>query len=98
MRGPTDMKRTKETQRENDHEESPRTDPAVGGVEDARDGADGDSPDETFEVPAAFVGKPGVELLLEACGLYGIDPDPRRKPNHPTDARELASWKYYGED
>ncbi len=33
-----------------------------------------------------------IELLLEACGVFGINPDPDVRPV------ELLSWRYYRED
>lgn len=53
-------------------------------------------------IPPAFQGKPGVDLLMDACRTFGIDPDPTlplydaaRHGNADGRFRELLSWAFY---
>jgi hypothetical protein len=45
-----------------------------------------------FPVPAEYKDREGIELLMAACTLYGIDPDADALPVH------LLDWKFYRGD
>jgi len=44
------------------------------------------------EPPVEIQGQPGAEILMDACAIYGINPDQKALP------RELLAWKYYPAD
>lgn len=48
-----------------------------------------------FPVPDQFNGQPGADLLMEACSLYNINPDPTLVPGNVHAPRQLLEWKYY---
>lgn len=62
--------------------------------------------DQGYRVPDEFRGKPGLHLLMRACNLLGIDPDPtlpvfnpkRHKPEAGAAFRELMDWRFYRGD
>lgn len=55
-----------------------------------------------YEVPEAFAHRPGVDLLMKVCTLFGVDPNPRlpvfvagkHTPTATTRFRELMNWSY----
>ena len=53
-------------------------------------GADPESEplDSQSTLPEAYRGKPGADLLAEACEIYGIDA-------HATEPVQLVGWKFY---
>ncbi len=51
-----------------------------------------------YPIPDVFTGKPGIEMLMEACTLYNINPDQNLKPGDPKRPRQLLSWKYFGDN
>lgn len=55
-----------------------------------------------FPIPPALAGQPGVDLLMDACEVFGINPDPTLPPYDPkrhgaakAQFLELVGWKYY---
>lgn len=49
-------------------------------------------PDEPYQMPDAWGSRRGLELLADACDIYGIDPNPDKVP------QELLDWKHHPED
>jgi hypothetical protein len=48
-----------------------------------------------FPIPPEYARMKGIDLLMEACTLFGIDPNPKLKAGHPAAPRHLLSWKHY---
>lgn len=61
---------------------------------------------ESYRMPPEFEGKPGAELLLKVCDLFGVDPNPKlptfvagkHVPTANTKFRELLNWRFYPGD
>lgn len=69
-------------------------DQEASGTTAAASGDDGEGAQEiyAFPVPAEYKERKGVELLMQACSLYNIDPHEDAEPVH------LAAWKFYEGD
>lgn len=46
---------------------------------------------EQFAMPERYAGEPGAEILIGACEMFGLNPDP------DIAVREILGWKHYPE-
>lgn len=57
-----------------------------------------------FPMPVEYASRPGADLMLEACNLFGVNPDPKATVVHkipgqrPLAAPELLSWRFVPSD